>query len=310
MVAQKADASVVGLGAMGGAIARALISAGKRTAIWNRDPRKARELRAAGALWAPDASSALRKAPLVILIVTDADAAEAVLDRAGDLACAERVLVFLGSATPQQAEDLSARVSSGGGQLLLGTIMAYPREIGLRDATILYSGPREAFDRHADALKVLAGRSVYIGPSASDAKKLSWPLYIQFFTAVSGFFEGAALARTMGMSAANYAQWVVDALGPFYARHISDLGRRLDEGDYDGGQATLDVEAHAADAMVDLLTAAGVEAPTTAAYQSHIQRALKAGYGRRSVAAAAALVGQRREQDPASAKHTIRTDNF
>jgi 3-hydroxyisobutyrate dehydrogenase-like beta-hydroxyacid dehydrogenase len=310
MVAQKADASVVGLGAMGGAIARALISAGKRTAIWNRDPRKARELRAAGALWAPDASSALREAPLVILIVTDADAAEAVLDRAGDLACAERVLVFLGSATPQQAATLSARVSACGGQLLLGTIMAYPREIGLRDATILYSGPREAFDRHVATLEVLAGRSVYVGPSAVDAKMLSWPLYVQFFTAVSGFFEGAALARTMGMSAGSYARWVVDTLGPFYARHVVDLGRRLDEEDFGGDQATLDVEAHAANAMVDLLTVAGVDAPTTAAYQSHIQRALEAGYGRRSVAAAAALVGQRREQHPASTKHTIRTDNF
>lgn len=306
----RADAGVVGLGAMGGAVARALVAAGKRVAVWNRDPEKAQALRNAGALWSPEVSSVLGDAAIGFLIVTDFDAAEAVLDRAGDSACTDRVLVFLGSATPEQAEALATRVSASGGQLLLGTIMAYPREIGLRDATILYSGPREAFDRHVSILEIIAGRSIYVGPSASDAKKLSWPLYVQFFTAVSGFFEGTALARAMGMSAASYAQWVVDTLGPFYARHVSDLGRRLDEEDYDGGQATLDVEVHAASGMVDLLRAAGVDARTTAAYQSYLQRAVEAGHNRMSVAAAAALVGGRGNAAPLIATPVSRTGDL
>ncbi|MFT3722939.1 MAG: NAD(P)-binding domain-containing protein [Hyphomonadaceae bacterium] len=290
-----ADVSVVGLGAMGSTIAQTLLAAGKRTAIWNRNPDKTRALQDDGGICLPKVSCAFRDAPLCILIVTDADAAFAVLENAGDAACAGRVLVFLGSASPQQAEALSARVSASGGQLLTGTIMAYPCEIGLRDATILYSGPREAFDRHLDILGLLAGRSFYAGPTASDAKKLSWPLYIQFFTAVSGFFEGAALARSMGMSGALYAQRVVETLGPFFARHVSDLGRRLDEGDYDGDQATLDVEAHAANAMVEMLNAAGIESRTIGAYRAYLQSALEAGLNRNGVAAAAALVASRGE---------------
>ena len=44
------DISIIGLGAMGSALARAQLRAGHKVTVWNRDPRKAELLVAEGAL--------------------------------------------------------------------------------------------------------------------------------------------------------------------------------------------------------------------------------------------------------------------
>ncbi len=43
------DVTVIGLGAMGSALARALANAGKRVMVWNRSPDKAQAMTAVGA---------------------------------------------------------------------------------------------------------------------------------------------------------------------------------------------------------------------------------------------------------------------
>src|SRR5690606_1905223 len=77
------DVTVLGLGAMGSALARALVGAGHRTVVWNRTASRAEPLVALGAEAAPDPAAAVAGADVVIVSLVDGEAATAVLTAAG-----------------------------------------------------------------------------------------------------------------------------------------------------------------------------------------------------------------------------------
>ncbi|WP_341483631.1 NAD(P)-binding domain-containing protein [Streptomyces endophytica] len=90
--------TVLGLGAMGRALAAAFLRAGHPTTVWNRTPGRAGELLAQGATPADTAAEAVAAAPLVIVCVLDYDAAHAILEPIG-ARLSGRVLVNLTSDT-------------------------------------------------------------------------------------------------------------------------------------------------------------------------------------------------------------------
>lgn len=148
------DVTVLGLGLMGRALAGAFLRDGHPTTVWNRTAEKAGDLVGQGARLAASPGEAVAAAPLTVICVSDHDAVLGLLDRlGGDLG--GRVLVNLTSGTPAAARETAARVTRRGGAYLDGAIMAVPQAIGTPDATVLYSGSREAFDRYEPVLKSL-----------------------------------------------------------------------------------------------------------------------------------------------------------
>ncbi|MBN2085475.1 MAG: NAD(P)-dependent oxidoreductase [Anaerolineales bacterium] len=70
--------AILGLGIIGGGIARNLLRKGHPVAVWNRTPARAEPLRALGAEAAPSPAAAARGAAVVIDAVTDVDASRTV----------------------------------------------------------------------------------------------------------------------------------------------------------------------------------------------------------------------------------------
>ena len=67
----KNEVSVIGLGVMGSALARALLSNGHRVTVWNRTSAKAEPLVRDGAVLAPGAASAVSASPVVLVCIED-----------------------------------------------------------------------------------------------------------------------------------------------------------------------------------------------------------------------------------------------
>jgi 3-hydroxyisobutyrate dehydrogenase-like beta-hydroxyacid dehydrogenase len=67
----KNEVSVIGLGAMGSALVRALLHNGHRVTVWNRTSAKAVPLVRDGAVLAPSAASAVGASPMVLVCVED-----------------------------------------------------------------------------------------------------------------------------------------------------------------------------------------------------------------------------------------------
>lgn len=160
--------TVLGLGRMGGALASALLAAGYRTTVWNRTAGKADDLVGQGAVRADTVTDAVLASPVVIACVLDYDGVHEMLDASAD-ALSGRALVNLTTGTPDEARAMAAWVAKHGAEYLDGAMMAVPQTVATPDGFFLYSGSKDVFDVHRQALDALAS-SHYLGADPAAAE--------------------------------------------------------------------------------------------------------------------------------------------
>jgi 3-hydroxyisobutyrate dehydrogenase-like beta-hydroxyacid dehydrogenase len=272
----KTHVSVLGLGAMGGALAKALVAAGHETTVWNRSAGK--EL--PGAHLATTAGAAVRASPVVVACLLDHASVHDVLDPlAGDLA--GRILVNVTTTTPAQARELAAWAEAAGITYLDGGIMAVPAMIGTPGSAILYSGSQAAFDECRPLLD-LWGTSSYFGTDPGMAALYDLALLAGMYVMFAGFLHGAAMVAPAGVSAAEFADraapWLAAMTGGF-----AGMAAVVDGGDYTvAGQQSLEFSD-----LGDILAASteqGVDTEAVAMVQRLIRRQIDAGHGKEGFA--------------------------
>ncbi|MEU8524438.1 NAD(P)-binding domain-containing protein [Streptomyces sp. NPDC048629] len=267
--------SLLGLGAMGAALAETLLKAGHTPTLWNRSPGKADALVALGATEAGSAAEAVRASRLVVVCLFDRDSVHEVLDPlVGDLA--GRTLVNLTTTKPEHARELAAWAAEAGITYLDGGIMAVPSMIGQPGASILYSGSAEAFREHEALLDVWA-TSTYYGEDAGLASLYDFALLSGMYVMFAGFLHGAALLAPAGVSAGEFAKlaapWLTAMTGGF-----AGFAEVIDGGDYTvPGQQSL--EFSDLGLFIEASVEQGVSAEPIAMVQRLIQRQVDAGHG-------------------------------
>jgi 3-hydroxyisobutyrate dehydrogenase-like beta-hydroxyacid dehydrogenase len=223
-----ANISIVGLGAMGQALAACFLQRGLTVTVWNRTPGKAAALVAQGARERKLAADAITASDVTVLCVLDYAAAGSVIDEAA-AALAGRAVINLTNGTPAQARAIAKRVDALGAAYLDGGIMATPPMIGGEHALILYSGSRATFDAHVGSLEVL-GRANYLGADPGLASLYDLALLSGMYGVFAGFFHAAALVDSEGIRSSSFLEllspWMVAMMGelPGYAEKI-DSGR-------------------------------------------------------------------------------------
>jgi len=131
------DVSLIGLGPMGIALARALRPKFTLT-LWNRTAERAKPLLNQGTLLAPDARAAVEASPVVLVCVADYAASRAILAQPGvSEALRGKVLVQLSTGTPQDARE--AWAAADGHAYLDGALLATPGQIGRPDTPLFIS---------------------------------------------------------------------------------------------------------------------------------------------------------------------------
>src|SRR5688572_17542558 len=111
----------LGLGIVGGGMARRLLGAGFPLAVWNRNPDKSAPLAAAGAHVAASPADAAKDVDVIVSMVADDNAARAVwLGPTGAAGVARRGTVFIESSTVTVAwvRELAAAASMRGCEIL------------------------------------------------------------------------------------------------------------------------------------------------------------------------------------------------
>lgn len=267
--------TVLGLGAMGSALAAATVTAGHPTTVWNRTPGRAGALVATGAREAATVRDAVTASLLVVAVLLNHTSVHETLDPVADV-LAGRTLVNLVTTTPEESRELAAWAGSYGVNYLDGGIMAVPEMIGGPGSEVLYSGSRAAFD---DARPVLDtwGASTWFGEDPGLAPLYDLALLAGMYAMFAGFFHGVAMVGTAGVSASDFARraapWLV-AMTSELAGYADVIDRR----DYAGpGQQSLDFSD-----LIHLLRAsedAGLAPDVVAAVQALIARQVDAGHG-------------------------------
>ncbi|MEU6643133.1 NAD(P)-binding domain-containing protein [Saccharomonospora sp. NPDC046836] len=267
--------TVLGLGAMGRALALAFLRGGHLTTVWNRTPGKDTEAVAAGATGAATAGEAIRAGELIIVCLLDDKSVHEVLDPVvNDLA--GRAVVNLTTTSPNAARELATWAKGHGIDYLDGGIMAIPHMIGQPGSSLLYSGSRTVFDEHAPALELL-GSAEYFGEDAGMASLYDFALLGGMYIMYAAFSHGAAMMRAAGVSATEYAPRAVSWLTamtqafPVLAEYIDSPGDTV-------GQ-TLDFTKKALDTIVQASREAGVGLEVIGPIKALVDRQVADGNG-------------------------------
>jgi 3-hydroxyisobutyrate dehydrogenase len=161
--------AVLGLGAMGRAIADRLLGAGHDVRVWNRTPGRDDELVAAGARRSTTPADAVRDAEVVITMVTDPPALEAVLfgpDGAAPAIPDSATLIDMSTVGPTEISSVVERVAPVA--VLDAPVLGSVPSVESGSLVILAGGDHAVFQRHTELLALL-GRPIHVGPSGSGA---------------------------------------------------------------------------------------------------------------------------------------------
>ena len=274
---EKTPETLLGLGAMGAALARAWLAAGHPLTVWNRTPARAAAISAEGATVADSAAEAVAANTLVVVCLLDDASVEEVL---ADADLAGRDLVNLTTGTPAQARARADWARERGARYLDGGIMAVPPMIGVPDAGgyVFYSGSRELFKRHRETLAVPAG-TTYVGRDAGFAALHD----VALLSAMYGMFAGAAhafaLIRREDIDPASLAPLLADWLVAM-APTVHQTADQLRSGDYTKGVVS-NLAMQVAGTPTFLRTAAeqGVSPELLSPYFELMRRRLAEGSG-------------------------------
>lgn len=226
---EKSAVTLLGLGAMGAALARTWLAAGHPLTVWNRNPHRSAALAAEGARVADSVADAVAASTLVVVCLLDDASVDEVLAGA-DLA--DRDLVNLTTSTPAQARARAEWARECGARYLDGGIMAVPPMIGVREAGgyVFYSGSRELFERHRETLGVPAG-TTYVGEDAGFAALHDVALLSAMYGMFAGSAHAFALIRKEDIDPTSLAPLLADWLVAM-APAVHRTAHRLRSGDY------------------------------------------------------------------------------
>lgn len=273
--------TVIGLGILGSVVAGVFLDRGHPTTVWNRTAGKADPLIAKGAVRAATVADAAAATPLVVICVSTYQDVHALLASVGD-ALSGRVLVNLGSGTPEQARELAAWAKRHGAGYLDGAAMSGTRLVGRPEALFLYSGSPDAFAAHRPALASL-GAATYLGADPGLASLYDTALFSVIWGTVSGFLHAAALAAADGVDPTAFASVAAGHL-PFVAGVITEHAHQIRDGRYPNDDGTLRAHAAAMDHLIQTGRTRGVTTEALEAVRALQARGVAAGHGADGIA--------------------------
>jgi 3-hydroxyisobutyrate dehydrogenase-like beta-hydroxyacid dehydrogenase len=276
---EQSAVTVLGLGPMGRALARAFLDAGVRTTVWNRTPGRDRELVESGAVGAASAEEAVAASGLIVVCVVNYDAVDAVLRReAVRDALKGRTVVNLTADTPDRARDAAAWAAEHGIGYLDGAIMTPTTTIGTPDAVFIHSGPPELYREHQPVLGLLGGTHTHLGADIGRAAAYDIALLDIFWTAMAGYAHALAVAKAEGVTArelAPFAQGIGTILPPIF----EGLAEAVDRGDWSGADNPIVSAASSMAHIVHTSEAHGIDAGVMRAAEGWARRVIGQGHG-------------------------------
>lgn len=279
------NVSIIGLGAMGTALARLLLQNGYRVTVWNRSDEKAMPLVREGAILAPSVASAIRASMVTIICATDYKASYCILDTVEVKAALKgRVLVQLSTGSPQQARDNEKWAKELGVDYLDGAILASPQQMGTPGATIFTSGSKTAFLQSEPFLTCLAGNVPYLGEQASTASSTDLAFLSYLFGVYLGFFHGARILESDGLRIDAFGSLIAQ-VSPVIGEVIKYESEVIQTENYEHPQSSVNMCMSTLNLLMEQAREAGITNEFPAFAHGLFKKAVDAGYGHEEVGA-------------------------
>jgi 3-hydroxyisobutyrate dehydrogenase-like beta-hydroxyacid dehydrogenase len=228
MAADKTAVTVIGLGLMGSALARAFSEAGHQLTVWNRSADKAARFEGSARI-AKTVEDAVAASPTVVVSLLDYGAAKGILRTpAVERVIGGTTVVQLTTGTPADARDTQAWITKHDGAYLDGAIAGYPRNIGTDGNEIFYAGDATVFEAQRVLLSALGGKLTFCGEEVGGAATLDLAALEFAYARAAGLLHAAALcaAESFPLDVFFTTVGAPDGLLEFVTRHDFSDGRQ------------------------------------------------------------------------------------
>jgi 3-hydroxyisobutyrate dehydrogenase len=271
--------AVLGTGTMGAPMARNLARAGLPVVAWNRTPAKAEALAADGVRPAATPEAAVAEADVLVTMLADGPAIEAVLGGPdGALAALPHGAVWIQMSTvgAPAADRLATLAADHDVWFVDAPVLGSAEPARRGELSILASGPDEVRDRCAPVFDAVGARTTWLGP-AGMGSRLKVVVNAWLMSTTAALAETIALAERLDVDVASFLD-VTDrgAIGALY----TDLnGSAMAERTF---PMNFPLELATKDAAL-ALEAAGdpADLPVFLATHAQFARAEELGHGRR-----------------------------
>lgn len=231
----------IGLGVMGQPMALNLARAGRALVVWNRSVDKCESLRAAGATVASGPKEVFAQARVVILMLADGDAMDAVLGR-GTPEFAARVarhtIVHMGTTSPNYSQALEADIRAAGGCYVEAPVSGSRKPAEAGQLVAMLAGERAILEELRPLFQPMCRETVLCGAVPSGLlMKLAVNLFL--ITMVTGLAEACHFADRHGLDMKEFLA-VLDA-GPMASSVSRVKAAKLAARDFDVQASIADV---------------------------------------------------------------------
>lgn len=191
----------IGLGQMGAPIAANLLRAGHDLTVWNRTPDKMRPLAAAGAREAASPREAAADAEVVVTMLADDRAVEAVTFGADGLLGAEARPLHLSLSTISVAlsDRLTEAHADEGGRFVAAPVFGRPPAAEAAKLFVAAAGAPEALAACAPLFEAVGQRTFVVGERPSQANVVKLCGNFMILSAIEAMAEAMTLAGKSGV---------------------------------------------------------------------------------------------------------------
>ena len=268
----------IGLGLMGTPIVLNLVKAGFAVTVWNRTREKAVPVLEAGADWSETIPMLAAQSDVVMTMVTDAAASEAVICGAGgvlDYARAGTILIDMGSIAPEMSRFIAERSAARGVAMLDAPVTGNPNVARAGKLGVMVGGEAEVLGRVRPVLEALSAVIVHAGSSgAGSTLKLVNNLILG--VAIEVVAEALVLARKAGIDPDCVRQ--ITSVGGARTGAMETRGARMIAGDFSPHFSADNMHKDLSTAL-QLARSLGAAAPVAAAALEMLEAARSQGKG-------------------------------
>lgn len=270
--------ALAGLGLMGTAIAERLLDAGHQLAVYNRTPEKCDAVVGRGAVRVETPGELWGQATVVVSMVADSTALEALALGAGGLVCEGGrggLLIDMSTVSPESSARVAAAATEAGIAYVRAPVSGNPAVVRAGNLGILVSGSQAAFTQAEAVLGDIGPNLFYLGEGeAARVMKLGLNLMVAGITELLA--ECLCLGEAHGLDRAAMLEVVAgSAVG---APLVMYKSAALVADDY---TSTFSSRLMRKDLDMALASAAqgGVPLPVTAIVQQLLQGCISSGMG-------------------------------
>ena len=228
MATTKSEIGFIGLGLMGGPMAKNLQADGYQLHIHDQDQNTLSDLSKNGASVASSGKSVAENADIIIIMVPDTPHVDEVLF--GEEGVAEgltsgKLVIDMSSISPGATIEFSKRINDLGCDYLDAPVSGGTAKAITGELSIMVGGPRAAFDRAMPVFDAMGGTITLIGERNGDGQVCKVANQILVGTMVSGVAEALLFASKAGADPQNVREALMG--GAVKSAILENHGQRM-----------------------------------------------------------------------------------